>query len=531
MKVMKNTYIAFLLIGLAVAFTSCVDDLNVTPIDPDDQTTATVYDDPQAYKQILAKIYAGLATTGQEGPAGVPDIAGIDEGFSSYIRQYWYHQELPTDEAVIGWNDQTIKDFHNLNWGAGDIFIQGMYARIYYQITLINEFLRGTTEGKLNERGVTDELRDQISMYRAEARLLRAMSYWHAMDLFGKVPFVTEEDAIGAFLPEQIERPELFSYIESELMEIENDLAAPRQNEYGRMDRASAWMLLAKLYLNAEVYIDEQRYSDVIAYTQKVIDAGYELAEKYEYNFLADNHLSPEIIFGVAFHGINTQTYGGTNFIAHAAVGGNMDPGAFGLDGGWGGTRVTSAFVEKFDDVSGDTDSRALFHTDGQTLEINDITIFTEGYAITKWKNVDRNGVTGTNPAFVDIDYPMFRLADAYLMYAEATLRGGEGGSATDALGYINKLRERAFGDASGAISQNELTLDFILDERARELYWECHRRTDLIRYGRFTSGSYLWPWKGGVKEGASVDDKYNLFPIPSSDIAANPNLEQNPGY
>src|SRR5690606_12271725 len=132
---------------------------------------------------------------------------------------------------------------------------------------------------------------------------------------------------------------------------------------------------------------------------------------------------------------------------------------------------------------------------------------------------------------FVDTDYPMFRLADAYLMFAEAVLRGGSGGTLGEAVGYINQIRERAYGDASGNIAQNDLTLDFILDERARELYWEGHRRTDLIRFGKFTGSSYLWPWKGNVAEGTATPAHLDLFPIPEVDRAANPNLEQNPGY
>jgi hypothetical protein len=519
------------LAAFMLVFASCNEDLNVVPIDPNEQTAATVYDDPSAYKKILAKMYAGLATTGQRGPAGLPDIAGIDEGFSSYLRMYWYHQELTTDEAVIAWNDQTIKDFHNQNWGSGDVFIQALYSRIFYQITFANEFLRETSEGKLNSRGVDDALKQEIQVFRAEARFLRAMSYWHAMDLFANVPFVTEDDAIGAFLPAQIQRADLFDYIESELLDIEGEMMAARQNEYARADRAAVWMLLAKLYLNAEVYTSTQRYSEAVAYSKQVIDAGYNLAAKYESNFMADNHNSPEIIFPVAFDGLNTQTFGGTTFIAHAAVGGNMSAGDFGLDGGWGGTRTTSAFVEKFTDTSGDSDSRAMFFTDGQALEINDISVFTDGWAITKWKNLDSNGNPGSSLAYVDIDFPVFRLADAYLMYAEGVLRGGTGGSVAEATAHVNELRQRAYGDDSGNISELELNLDLILDERARELFWESHRRTDLIRYGRFSESEYLWPWKGGVREGISTDSKYNVFPIPSSDLAANPNLSQNNGY
>ncbi len=528
---MKSIYKIFSILMIAGLVASCNGDLDVIPIDPNEQTAATVYDDPASYKQILAKVYAGLSTTGQQGPAGMPDIAGIDEGFSSYLRMYFYHQELTTDEAVIGWNDQTIKDFHNQNWGASDVFIQALYSRIFYQITFINEFLRETTEDKLNSRGVEESLKQEIAFFRAEARFLRAMSYWHALDLFANVPFVTEANPIGAFLPEQTNRVDLFNYIEDELLDIEGLLKAPKQNEYARVDQAAAWMLLSKLYLNAGVYINQDRNTDVVTYTKKVIDAGYALSDSYQSNFLADNHNSPEIIFPVAFDGINTLTYGGTTFITHAAVGGNMSAGDFGIDGGWGGLRTTSAFVNKFTDVSGDEDSRAMFFTDGQTLEINDISIFNDGYAITKWKNLDAQGNPGSNLTFMDIDFPVFRLADAYLMFAEAVLRGGSGGSVSDATNYINLLRQRAYGDNTGNISQLELNLDLIIDERARELYWECHRRTDLVRFGRFSESEYVWPWKGGVKEGITRDKKYNVFPIPSSDLAANPNLKQNQGY
>jgi hypothetical protein len=207
-----------------------------------------------------------------------------------------------------------------------------------------------------------------------------------------------------------------------------------------------------------------------------------------------------------------------------------MSAASFGVDNGWGGNRTTSAFVAKFEDPSGATDSRAMFYTNGQSLVIADLSTFTEGYAITKFSNKTSSGANGSNATFPDTDYPVFRLADVYLMYAEAVLRGGTG-STTDALNYVNAIRERAYGNQDGNITSGELTLEFILDERARELYWEGHRRTDLIRYGLLTGGDYLWDWKGGVPEGTPTDAKYNLMPIPASDIGANPTLEQNPGY
>jgi len=173
----KIINILFAIAALAVINTSCIKDLDTVPIDPDVVTAANVFDDPAAYKQILAKLYAGLSVSGQQGPSGMPDISGIDEGFGQYLRGYWYHQELTTDEAVIGWNDQTIKNFHGQSWGASDVFIAAFYYRVFYQISACNEYLRETSDSELDDRGVTGTLRDDIEYYRAEARFLRALSY------------------------------------------------------------------------------------------------------------------------------------------------------------------------------------------------------------------------------------------------------------------------------------------------------------------------------------------------------------------
>ncbi len=512
-------------------FSACTDDLDTIPLDEDVITSATVFDDPEAYRQVLAKLYAGLAVSGQEGPAGQPDIAGIDEGFGQYIRGYFNHQVLTTDMAVIGWDDQTVKDLVYHSWTSSDVFISAMYYRLFYQIAATNEYIRETSSAKLDDRGVSAELRAQVEQYRAEARWLRALSYWHAIDLFGSVPFVTEADAIGAFLPEQASRTELFNYVEQELLEVAPQMGAPRQVEYGRADRAAAWMVLAKLYLNAEVYTGEPRYTDAMTYINQILDAGYTLEENYEYLFNADNNKvqNPsmnEMIFAVPYDGIQTQTYGGTNFIIHAAIGGSMSAGSYGVDGGWGGLRTTPALVNKF----AVDDQRAMFYSEGQTLEIANLSEFSNGYAVEKYTNIKRDGTPGSNLAFVDTDFPMFRLGDVYLMYAEAHLRGG-GGDMGTAVDYVNLLRQRAFGDASGNITAGELDLDFIIDERARELYWEGHRRTDLIRFGRFTGSEYIWAWKGNSPAGLATDARFQLFPIPAGDITANPNLEQNPGY
>ncbi|HEU4641182.1 MAG TPA: RagB/SusD family nutrient uptake outer membrane protein [Gemmatimonadaceae bacterium] len=499
---------------------------------PKSSVAATnIWDDTGSYRAYIAKIYGGLQVSGQQGPAGDGDIQGIDEGFSGYIRLLWQMEELPTDEAAIAWNDAGVQELNTQLWSSSNQFLGAMYYRIYFQVGLVNEFLRQTTDDKLTARNVSDDLRAQIHQYRAEARFLRALSYWHGIDLFGSIPLVTEDFPLGITPPKQNTRAELFSYVVAQLDSIRPDLPQAGQGEYGRADQGAVDMLLAKLYLNAQVYVGEDHYADARAAVERVITSGaYQLDPDYMHNFLADNNTSREIIFAVPFDGTHSQSYGGTTFLTHAEVGGNMPASAYGLDGGWWGLRLRPEVAELYPGGPGGPDHRASFiFTNGQSETISSLTDFSQGWAAPKYQNVTSTGAPGSNTGFADVDYPMFRLADAYLMYAEAVLRGG-GGDLSTALGYVNQLRERAYGDASGDITASQLTLDFILDERARELLWEGHRRTDLIRFDRFTKNG-VWAWKGNVEAGAETQEFRNLYPLPASELVANPNLTQNPGY
>lgn len=528
--------------------TGCTD-LDLGPEDA--AADAEVFQDPAAYKAYLAKLYGAFTLTGQDGPAGDADISIVnDEGFTSYIRVYWKAQELTTDEAVVGWSDAGIRDLHEHTWGSENQFVRVLYYRIFYIIAYANDFLTQSTPSKLDQYGIPESERADIARFRAEARFLRAMAYWHALDFFQNVPLLT---TISTELPAQATPQQIFEFIETELNEIEPDMADPMQNEYGRADKAALWMLQAKLYLNAEVYINESRYTETITACNKVIGGGYTLHNNYKELWMADNEqlATSEIIFALNHDGDNTQTWGGTTFLVHAALGGVMsdnfvdgtedttqDPfpeeclTRYGVGGGWEGLRTTHAMVAKFGDTLdiANMDPRHAFEPYNHTAGINNIATFTHGYPVTKWSNLTSAGERGKDADFVDTDYPMFRLADAYLMYAEAVLRGGTGGDAGTALGYINDLRERAFGDTSGNIVSGDLTLDFILDERVRELYWEGTRRIDLIRYNQFTEYG-VWPWKGGVKEGTTTSSHLNIFPIPASDLNVNPLLQQNDNY
>lgn len=512
---------------------SCTKDLNRVPEQA--FTSEVLFKTEAGYKSALAKIYGGLVLTGNKGPDGGGDIANIsDEGFSSYLRIYWYMQELSTDEAVIGWDDKTIKDFHEMDWTPADEFLAGMYSRLFFQITLANNFIKEAADAKLSSRGIAGTDADKVRAYRNEARFLRALSYYHALDLYANPTFVTENDPIGAFIPKQTTRNDLYNYVESELKALETLLPAAKGNEYGRADRAAVWMTLANLYLNAQVYTGTARNTEASDYAKKVIDAGYALNSNYRHNFLADNHTSPETIFSANFDGIKTRTWGGTTFLVHAPVGGSMNVADFGIDFGWGGLRTTSAFVSKFPDITGNTDKRAQFYTNGQSLDITAIGEFKYGYGINKWRNITKSGAPGSNPTWVDTDFPLYRLAEAYLIYAEAQMRISSANEPT-AREYVNKVRRRGFGldpnTPSVAADLPTVSLNTILDERARELHWEGKRRTDLIRYNLFTTATYLWPWKGGVAAGRSVESFRNVFPIPAPELVANPTLKQNTGY
>ena len=624
---MKNIFKSLLYILSLSIVVSCHDDLNQSPIDPDSFTEENVFASVNEAKGALAKLYASLALTGQNGPAGSPDIADIDEGFSQFSRMLFNLNEITTDHAVVGWGDPGLPDLHGMYWSSSNDFTEAMYYRLAQAVSFSNSFIKNASELS----------GDEVNVFIAEARFLRAYAYYNLLDLYGNVPLTTE---ISTELPTQSNRTELFNFIESELMEIESTLLA--SNEYGRVDNIAAHALLSRLFLNAESWTGQDRYAVCITYSQNVINSGYTLnmndangnGTAYDELFMADNDVNGaqnEFIFTLNFDGMQSQTYGGTTFLVHAAIGGSMNPGNFGVNGGWGGLRTTKNLVNQFavdldalnsslgsqsdwglvgsatpngwngpdvemfqtgpqefsiytELVSGElkfrfnedwgnnfgdngndgtlesgganipisagtyfivmdlgsgtytispfsSDKRGMFYSDGQNLEIESIPPFEDGYAVTKWTNIDSNGNQGSDSSgnFVDTDIPLIRLAEIYLNYAEATLRGG-GGDTNTAVSLVNQIRERGFGGSSGTISSGDLTLDFILDERSRELYWEGLRRTDLIRYNRFTSSTYLWPFKGNEPTGVGVDEYRNLFPLPANVVAINSNLTQNEG-
>lgn len=532
---MKKIRLSFLTLAVLMALSACTSDLDVVPTDDDIHTADQFYAQPGAYKQALTGVYGNLSLTGATG-AGSSFLTGVDAGTSHYGRCLWYLQNLTTDEVIWSYeNDPGARDIQRNTWSSENPIVLGMFSRLMVEVALANEYLKQSSDAKLDSRGIAQTERADIAVYRAEARVLRAMAYYNLLDMFGKAPFITEEDPVNTAGP-QYSAQQLFTFIESEINAALPTLKEARTNEYGRLDKGVANMILAKLYLNAQVYIGTEKYAECAAKCSEIIAGGYTLETNYLDNFKADNETSTEMIFTLQSDGTYTQNYGPTTVLINGEVGSIEQNGvSVGVTAaGWSGAlRLRKQFVQKWDGSANIGDMRNTMLSPGdRPIDITDISKPDQGYVLAKFSNISSTGVRGENTNFVDTDFPLFRLADVYLMYAECAVRGASGASPAQGLDYVNALRRRAHGGAtSGNIVQGQLTLDFLLDERSRELHWEAHRRQDLIRFGKFTGGSYNWAWKGNSMNGIALPAHLKLFPIPSNSLASNRNLTQNTGY
>ena len=510
----KITFILFSILIMTVP--SCTDDLNTEPV-IELTLDELLAKDPNAIEGILSRLYASFALSGPDG-AGSSDISD-DAGESPFLRGIVNLQDFTADAMKNRWGDDGLDQLTTTsNWDENNKFFRYLYNRIYYTIPQANNLL-------LVLSNVDVQNKEQII---GEVKFLRALAYYYLIDAFGHGVLATEENfGASSPLPEST-RIELFNYVESELLTIESDM--PINNSYGRANKSVVRMLLAKLYMNAEVYTGTARFDEALTSISKVInEGGYTLEPDFIRNFSSDNDNSTEIIFPLLADSQNSQSWGNTTYLVNGSLGTEtMTLSDFGATEGWSGHRASKAWYGLFGDLGSSTDVRAsLFWTEGHNYEMTDYKEWTDGYPAIKFRNTNSQG-SSTPTQFSSTDFPLFRLADANLMYAECVVRGASSGTITDALQYVNDNRIRS---NASTIGQSELTLDFILDERGRELNFEGHRRSDLIRFGKFTGGSYLWPWKGNTQNGASIPETYKLFPIPLQALEANPNLEQNPGY
>lgn len=539
MKLNIRKYAALMACACGLTITSCTGDLDVTPINP--QQTQVANDDA-----LFNKLYATFSLTGQQGNAGKPDIPSNvmeNEGFTQYYRMQWYLNEFTSDEAAWTWsgNDNLQGLMYN-KYTANEGFALGLYYRLYFDITLCNSYINDI--GKDPQR-------------LAEARFIRAYNYASVLDIFGAGPFCTKVSSDNAVY---YNRQQLFDYVESELLDIEDKMADPGRNTYGRADKVAVWLLLSRLYLNAEVYTGHERNGDAMIYANKVLNNGYyhlnfdgatnpitgEKYSAYQMLFLADNNSNGaqyEAILPVLQDGITTRTDGGTQLLIQASYDNkndNMETDVpSGTNRSWGKClQIKGKLVDQFFKgakapetgsiatmTAAANDDRALFYSKGYKQYITEVDQLDNGFASVKFRNVRSDGARTSAIDYVDTDLPLMRMAEAYLTYAEASVR--KFGPNSDADSKLRVLRDRAH-----AASLNNATLDDICAEWAREFWFEGRRRMDLIRFNKFAGQSdYKWEFMGGEAKGTSFPSFRKVFAIPQADLSNNPNLKQNNGY
>lgn len=542
---MKKIY---MILSVTAIMGSCVNDLNILPPPDAEPMAENVYGKTEdTYLQGLTFLYFQFVTN------DLTDLQQMDGGASELIRAFWSVQETTTDAAKCSWeNDAWVRALNTNTWNAEqNDAVYAVYVRTLQGIAYINEYLRQTTEDKLTARGVSEDLMITVNGFRDEARFLRAYLYWMALDCFGSVPFSTEDSPFGGtYMPPQATRTELFDFCVSELKDLlaDDSYLPEARSRYPRADRGSAAGLLARLYLNAEVYTGTPMWTETKAICEDIFAMGYSLSPDYEALFRGDNgdnaSARNEMLWAVSYDAERTQSYGGTSYLLAASLASTditdrSKPN--GQRNGWAGLRVPYEYVSRFFNVSGqdyDTgsyltdDARGkMFYIKGRSQSMEDaLYVFMNGWSCLKFNNIP-SGIseeaylpTADLKAFSDVDFPMIRLAEIYLIYAEACMHAGE---TSLGLARLADLSSRA-----GVPAPAEITDDFLMAERARELMWEAHRRTDLIRFGLFSSAEYLWPYKGGDDfAGQQFPEHMKIFPLPPTELAVNEALKQNPGY
>ena len=535
----KNIFSA---VAAAAMLTACVGDLNTIPLNETDVTSETAYGaDEGGYVQGLAKIYFQLTSNNTQ------DLQVADGGASEFIRAFWSTQEVTADAAKCAWGDAWVNDLNNCTW-KGDVLndaVYAVYVRTLQGIAYVNEYLRQTSDDNLDLRGCSADVKAKVQQFRAEARFLRAYFYWAAMDTFGQVPFSTENTQFGGgYNPPQKPAAEIFDFIVDELNDLASEGSAmpAAQSNYPRADKGSVLGLLARVYLNAEAYTGTAKWAEAKATCEKIYGLGYALAPTHAELFRGDNGENPdavkEFLFAASYDAEHNQSYGGTTYLTLSTLSG--DDGAInitGINGGWAGNRVPDHYVQTYfaptaaDFATGEytiADKRGqYFYIKGraQSMEGN-LNTFLNGWSCIKYNNVPHDmdavdyAATAATKNFSDIDWPLIRLGEIHLIYAEACMHAGG-----DASAQVAALAERA-----GVAAPATIDAEFLMAERARELMWEAHRRTDLIRYGKWISG-YNWTFKGGNFGGQDLPAHFNVFPVPSTELATNLDLQQNPGY
>lgn len=551
---------------MTASLTSCMGDLDKGNIDP------TVQAEPDI-TALYSKCYSCLILEGMDGGA---DFKVDDAGKSTLLRNIYNANVLSTDEGICWWTDGGLEDYGRNTPKPNSDAIRFLYYRLIMDVSYCNHYL---------ELSAAQE--DQTKL--AEVRFIRAYLYYQLLDLFGDPSFIP---AISTDMPRQAHtynskfqadgnysradllamgREFLFNWVVDEMKAAEANLMDPQPKtdsdpNYGRVDKAAAWLMLSRAYLNAGTYLNNDGqnnpyWAEAQSYAEKVINSGYSLFDDskissqakangykpYDLLFMGDNGSngsSCEAIFPLLQDGKVTRAWGGSMFFV-AAMWNPAMATVTGLDAAttqntWAGMRCRPQLIEKFtnnpNSYVGKTameirkmssDDRAIFWGKDHTLSVYPNDGFASGITTPKWNNNYSTGGTPHDNENVDIDFFLLRVAEAYLNAAEAALHTGDAGKAKT---YMDAIRNRAH-----ASIQNSYTLNDVLDERAREMYFEGIRRPDLIRYNYFggVNVTYGWEGKGGNESytGAPFEKYLNVYPIPSSEVMANSNLTQIDGY
>jgi len=453
---------------------------------------------------LFNKIYNRMTDTGDCKPAGCSDIPNADEGATSFIRSLSYLNDMSADQVYWVWGDAGIDVIRNNSWTADNDILDGLFRRLYYNIYLCNSFLSQAPQS------------DAVRI--AEVRFIRAYMYYQLMDLFGNVPIVIDNTEF--FSEPQATRAQLYDFVVEELLAAEQQMLAKKSDAY-RVDKVAAWLLLSRVYLNSEVYAGKQDLSKAAEYAYKVLQSDYSLCSNYKYLFMGDNDTNgaqDESVWALRQVGSEHSSYNASQYLVASYADGNTDVGV----SPWTCANTRSQLPALFTDDENDV--RNAF-TDSYTWHENP-----NGKTILKWTGLYSNGQGGTDANFPDTDIPLFRLAEAYLNYAEAVLRGGSAQGDLTALQAVNAIRQRA-----GATEFAELELQTILDERGREFYAESIRRSDLVRFDMYGGDAYFWDYKGKQfippTTFKGFPEYMNIYPIPQTIMERNPKLVQNEGY
>lgn len=526
-----------------MTLTGCIGDLDQQPMSDNAIASGDAYTNPTYRMGQLAKIYGAFTLVGNSGP-GSADIAVDDAGESEFLRAWWSIQTISTDEAKCVWGNQWNTEVNKNAWtSTKNSAIYAAYVRGVMMVTLANEYLRNTSDSS-----------EEIAIERAEVRFLRAFAYWVLLDAFGNPPRIDETTPIGAYKPERWEAAKLYVWLKQQLQDLvseESHLKEVHTQVYPRIDKGAAYALLARLCLNHKAYLgveSKDEYTDAMDAAEVVIK-GYGLAKSYQSLFMGNNgenaDVLKELIYTACYDANKTHSYGGPTYIIAAST---NNATYLGITQNWSGLVTSSEFVANLigqsavdaaevgvDPTFTSIDKRALVSLKYCTDKEMTTTDFPKGWHVCKFNNrnyVDEAtnylGEEEATATFASVDFPLIRAAEMYLTYAEAKTRI-DGGMTTDskAVGYIADLQRRA----GLTPTLSAISLEDVFAEITKELFWEGLRRTTLIRYDRYTSDTYLWPYKGGVAKGQGLSDHLKLFPLPADDLTNNDNLKQNDGY